>query len=167
MYDFPRLRGWQREPLALDDSSFAQPAISLEQEYIRALLLMRLDSGSFTPDQVEWVAHSLEEWTHSLTLVPPPGTGATFYVDLSGTQGLRRNERARATGRLMFLDANPVYARVVEKMRILPEQESAPPMNTLPQREQKLLLMRLAALHGPDALAFSPRSPRQASETEV
>jgi hypothetical protein len=161
------MRGWQREPLALDESSFAQPAISLEQEYIRALLLMRLDSGSFTPDQVEWVAHSLEEWTHSLTLVPPPGTGATFYVDLSGTQGLRRHERARATGRLMFLDATPVYARVVEKMRILPEQESAPAMNTLPPREQKLLLMRLAALYGPDALAFSPRSPRQASETEV
>ena len=167
MYEFARMRGWQREPLALDDSSFAQPAISLEQEYIRALLLMRLDSGSFTPDQVEWAAHSLEEWTHSVTLVPPPGTGATFYVDLSGTQGLRRNERARATGRLMFLDATPVYARVVEKMRLLPEQESAPPINTLPQREQKLLLMRLAALYGPDALAFSPRSPRQASETEV
>ena len=167
MYEFARMRGWQREPLALGESSFAQPATSLEQEYIRALLLMRLDSGSFTPDQVEWVAHSLEEWTHSLTLVPPPGTGATFYVDLSGTQGLRRHERARATGRLMFLDATPVYARVVEKMRILPEQESAPAMNTLPPREQKLLLMRLAALYGPDALAFSPRSPRQASETEV
>ena len=40
-------------------------------------------------------------------------------------------------------------------------------MNTLPPREQKLLLMRLAALYGPEALAFSPRSPRQASETEV
>ena len=63
------------------------------------------------------MAHSLEEWTHSLTLIPPPGTGATFYVDLSGTQGLRRHERARAGGRLMFLDATPVYARVVEKMR--------------------------------------------------
>jgi hypothetical protein len=167
MYEFARMRGWQREPLALDGSSFAQPAASLEQEYIRALLLMRLDSGSFTPDQVEWVARSLEEWTHSLTLVPPPGTGATFYVDLSGTQGLRRHERNRATGRLMFLDATPVYARVVEKMRILPEQESAPAANALPPREQKLLLMRLAALYGPDALAFSPRAPRQTSEAEV
>ena len=167
MYEFARMRGWQREPLALETSAFAEPTTSLEQEYVRALLLMRLDSGSFTPEQVEWVARSLEEWTHSLTLGPPPGTGATFYVDLSGTQGLRRNERARATGRLMFLDATPVYARVVEKMRLLPEQESAPPINTLPQREQKLLLMRLAALYGPDVLAFSPRSPRQASETEV
>jgi hypothetical protein len=167
MYEFARMRGWQREPLDLDGSSFAEPATSLEQEYVRALLLMRLDSGSFTPDQVEWVARSLDEWTHSLTLVPPPGTGATFYVDLSGTQGLRRHERSRATGRLMFLDATPVYARVVEKMRVMPEQEPAPEANTLPPREQKLLLMRLAALYGPDALAFSPRAPRQTTEAEV
>jgi hypothetical protein len=167
LYEFARMRGWQREALAYGASSFTQPATSLEQEYIRALLLMRLDSGSFTPDQVEWVARSLEEWTPSLTLVPPPGTGATFYADLSGTQGLRRHERARATGRLMFLDATPVYARVVEKMRVLPEQEPEPAPNALPPREQKLLLMRLAALYGPDALAFSPRAPRQTSEVEV
>jgi len=167
LYEFARMRGWQREPLSSGGDSFADPASSLEQEYIRALLLMRLDSGSFTPDQVEWVAHSLDDWTRSLTLVPPPGTGATFFVDLSGTQGLRRHERARATGRLMFLDATSVYSGVVEKMRVLPEQESEPAAHALPPREQKLLLMRLAALYGPDALAFSPRAPRQATESEV
>src|SRR5262249_23729517 len=77
LYEVAAMRGWQREPLAYGASSFAQPSSSLEQEYIRALLLMRLDSGSFTPDQVEWVARSLEEWTPSVTLSPPPGTGAT------------------------------------------------------------------------------------------
>jgi hypothetical protein len=167
LYEFARMRGWQREPLAFGNSAFAQPGASLEQEYVRALLLMRLDSGSFTPDQVEWVARSLDEWTHSITLTPPPGTGATFYVDIAGTQGLRRHERARATGRLMFLDATPIYAQVVEKMRVLPEQDSEPAPNSLPPREQKLLLMRLAALYGPDALAFSPRAPRETSNVEV
>jgi hypothetical protein len=167
LYEFARMRGWQREPLSNGGDIFANPSSSLEQEYIRALLLMRLDSGSFTPDQVEWVAHSLEDWTRSLTLAPPPGTGATFFVDLSGTQGLRRHERSRATGRLMFLDATGVYSGVVEKMRVLPEQETELGPNSLPPREQKLLLMRLAALYGPDALAFSPRAPRQAAESEV
>jgi len=167
LYEFARMRGWQREQLSDGGNLFANPSSSLEQEYIRALLLMRLDSGSFTPDQVEWVAHSLDDWARSLTLVPPPGTGATFFVDLSGTQGLRRHERTRATGRLMFLDATGVYSGVVEKMRVLPEQESEPAPNSLPPREQKLLLMRLAALYGPDALAFSPRAPRQAAESEV
>ncbi len=168
LYEFARMRGWQREPLAHGAGAFSQPDRSLEQEYIRSLLLMRLDSGNFTPDQVEWVARSLEEWTQSVTLIPPPGTGANFFVDLSGTQGLRRQDRPQPGGRLMFLDATPVYSRVVDKMRSLPEQETDPQLpGALPPREQKLLLMRLAALYGPDALAFSPRAPRKSSDSEV
>ncbi|HEV8554222.1 MAG TPA: hypothetical protein VGR65_12705 [Casimicrobiaceae bacterium] len=168
LYEFARMRGWQREPLAFGAAAFSQPGESLEQEYIRSLLLMRLDSGNFTPDQVEWVARSLEEWTPSLTLTPPPGTGANFYVDLSGTQGLKRQDRARTGGRLMYLDATAVYAHVVERMRVLPEQDADPHLpGALPPREQKLLLMRLAALYGPDALAFSPRAPRKSTDTEM
>lgn len=68
----------------------------------------------------------------------------------------------------MFLDATPVYTHVVEKMRTLPEQDSDRELpGSLPHREQKLLLMRLAALYGPDALAFSPRAPRKSSDMEV
>ncbi len=168
LYEFARMRGWQREPLAFGAAAFSQPGESLEQEYIRSLLLMRLDSGNFTPDQVEWVARSLEEWTPSLTLTPPPGTGANFYVDLSATQGLKRQDGARTGGRLMYLDATAVYARVVERMRVLPEQDADPHLpGALPPREQKLLLMRLAALYGPDALAFSPRAPRKSTDTEM
>jgi hypothetical protein len=168
LYEFARMRGWQREPLAFGGAAFDRPAESLEHEYITALLLMRLDSGSFTPDQVEWVSRVLDEWIGPLSLTPPPGTGANFYLDLSGTQGLKRMDKPRAGGRLMFLDTSPIYARVVERMRWLPEQDDAPHASgDLPMREQKLLLMRLAALYGPDALAFSPRAPRQSAETEV
>jgi len=168
LYEFARMRGWQREALGHGEGTFAHPDRSLEHEYVRVLLLMRLDSGNFTPDQVEWVARSLEEWTQSVTLAPPPGTGANFYVDLSGTAGLKRQDRAQAGGRLMFLDATPVYTRVVEKMRSLPEHDADRELpGSLPHREQKLLLMRLAALYGPDALAFSPRAPRKSSDTEV
>src|SRR5437870_301150 len=53
-------------------------------------------------------------------------------------------------------------------MRLLPEHdEDASNPGELPPREQKLLLMRLAALYGPDALAFSPRSPRRTADTEL
>ncbi len=88
---------------------------------------MRLDSGNFTPDQVEWVARSLEKWVAPLTLTPPPGSSANFYVDLSGTQGLNRQDKPRAGGRLMFLDATAVYARVVERMRWLPDRDEDTP----------------------------------------
>src|SRR5207247_4810567 len=135
----------------LDADGFSRSATSVEQEYIRSLLLMRLDSGNFTPDQVDWVARALDKWVAPLSLTPPPGTGANFYVDLSGTQGLKRQDKPRAGGRLMYLDATAVYARAVERMRALPAQDADPHLpGGLPPREQKLLLIRPAAVPGPD-----------------
>jgi hypothetical protein len=168
LYEFGRIRGWQREQLVFGAGAFAKPGVSLEQVYLNSLLLMRLDSGNFTPDQVEWAAKQLEDWTPSLTLVPPPGEGAGFFVDLTGAQGLRRRDRPHAGGRSLYLDAGPIYARVVERMRWLPEQDDdVPQPGDLPPREQRLLLMRLAALFGPDAIAHAPRAARHAADGEL
>ena len=169
IYEFGRARGWQREPLGFETAGFMRADVSLEHEYIKALLLMRLDSGNFTPDQVEWVSRNLDDWARPAVLMPPPGTEANFRVDISGTQGLKRLDRPpRAGARLLFLDTTAVYSRVVERMRALPEEgEDVPRSGDLPPREQKLLLMRLASLYGPDALASSPRAPRKAVEGEV
>jgi hypothetical protein len=168
LYEFARMRGWQREQLVFGAGAFARPGISLEQEYLKALLLMRLDSGNFTPDQVEWVARQLDDWSPSLTLVPPPGEGATFYVDLTGTQGLRRRSRPHTAGRVLMLDTGPIYGRVVERLRWLPERdEETHAPGDLPAREQRLLLMRLASLFGPDAIASAPRAERVPVDGEL
>lgn len=168
LYEFARMRNLQREQLVLGGGGFAQPGITLEQEYVQTLLLMRLDSGNFTPDQVEWVAKQVADWAPTLTLVPPPGEGAGFFVDLTGAQGLRRRDKPAVGGRLLFLDLAPVYARVVERMRWLPEQDdAAPEPGDLPGREQRLLLMRLASLYGPDAIAQAPRAERFRTEAQV
>ncbi len=168
LYEFARMRGWQREQLVFGVGAFAKPGVSFEQVYLKTLLLMRLDSGNFTPDQVEWVARQLEDWTPTLALTPPPSEGAPFLVDLTGTSGLRRRDRPHTGGRVMFLDAGPVYGRIVERMRWLPEQDEAiPPPGDLPAREQRLLLMRLASLFGPDAIAQAPRAPRVATDGDV
>jgi hypothetical protein len=168
LYEFARMRGWQREQLVFGAGTFSRPGVYLEQEYLKTLLLMRLDSGNFTPDQVEWVATQLEDWAPSLSLVPPPGTGASFYVDLTGTQGLRRQDRPHTGGRVLFLDASPAYARIVERMRWLPEHDDdVPKQGELPSREQRLLLMRLASLFGPEAIAHAPRAARFAIEGDV
>ena len=165
LYEFARMRGWQREQLVLGGGAFSQPGITLEQEYVQTLLLMRLDSGNFTPDQVEWVAKQLADWAPTLTLVPPPGEGAGFLVDLTGSQGLRRRDKPTVGGRSLYLDLAPVYARVVERMRWLPEQDDATPEpGDLPPREQRLLLMRLASLYGPEAIAQAPRAERFRTE---
>jgi hypothetical protein len=53
-------------------------------------------------------------------------------------------------------------------MRWLPERdEGAVKPNELPVREQRLLLMRLASLFGPEAIAQAPRAARFATESEV
>jgi hypothetical protein len=168
LYEFGRMRGWQREQLVFGVGAFAKPGISLEQEYLNTLMLMRLDSGNFTPDQVEWVAHQLSDWTPTLTMVPPPSDSAGFFVDLSGSQGLRRRDKPHSGSRVMLLDASPVYTRVVERMRWLPEQDDEiPKPGDLPPREQRLLLMRLAALFGPEAIAHAPRAARFQTEGAV
>jgi hypothetical protein len=167
LYEFGRMRGWQREQLVLGAAPFSRPGVCLEQEYLQTLLLMRLDSGNFTADQVEWIARQLEDWTPSLMLVPPPGDTATFFVDLTGAQGLRRHDRSHTGGRVLYLDVGPVYTRVIERTRWLPEHDEDVPPGELPVREQRLLLMRLAALFGPDTLAISPRAARHAVDRDV
>jgi hypothetical protein len=168
LYEFARMRGWQKEQLVFGVGAFSKPGVSLEQVYLSTLLLMRLDSGNFTPDQVEWVARQLEDWTPTLTLVPPPGEGAGFLVDLTTGQGLKRRDRPQTGGRVLFLDVGPVYSRVVERMRWLPEQgEDMAQPGELPPREQRLLLMRLAALFGPEAIAHAPRAARYSTDGDV
>jgi len=168
LYEFARARGWQRSELAYGASMFSRPGTCVEQEYLKALLLMRLDSGNFTPDQVEWVARQLDVWAASLMLVPPPGAGASFFIDLAGSQGLRRQDKTSPGDRVLLLDTGPIYTQIMERMRWLPERDDdTPRQDDPPPREQRLLLMRLASLYGPDAIAHSPRAARFATDANV
>jgi hypothetical protein len=168
IYDLARARSWQREQLVLGAGSFAKPGVSVEQVYLNMLLLMRLDSGNFTPDQVEWVANQLEDWAPTLALSTTAGDAAGFYVDLTGAQGLRRRDKPVVGGRTMYVDTGPVYTRIVERLRWLPEtDDEKPAAGELPSREQRLLLMRLAALFGPDAIAHAPRASRTSADEHV
>src|SRR5437016_14274625 len=47
LYEFARMRGWQREQLVFGSAPFSRPGVCVEQEYLQTLLLMRLDSGNF------------------------------------------------------------------------------------------------------------------------
>ena len=127
LYEFARMRDWQREELSHGAGMFTRAATSVEQEYLKSLLLMRLDSGNFTPDQVEWVAKQIDAWSETLMLAPPPGNPGSLYVDLTSSQGLRRQDRPPAGGRLLFLDTGPIYAQIVERMRWLPEHDDETP----------------------------------------
>ncbi len=168
--EYARSRGWQREQLVLGGNGFSKSSVTFENEYVRTLMLMRLDSGNFTPDQVQWVARQLEDWAPSLSLHASPSDDARFYVDLASMQGLKRRESQKPVGKILYLDTGPAYTRVIEQMRWLPDdgaEEAAPRPGDLPAREQRLLLMRLAALFGPEALAQAPRATRFRSDGDV
>ena len=168
IYELGRARSWQREQLVLGAGRFSTSGVFLEQVYLNTLLLMRLDSGNFTPDQVEWVARQIEDWAPSLELGPTPVDAAGFFVDVASSQGLRRCEKRPVGGQVLYLDAGPLYARIVERLRWLPERdEITTPAGELPPREQRLLLMRLASLFGPDAIAHAPRATRYAADEHV
>jgi len=49
LYEFARMRRLAARAACVGAAAFSQPGESLEQQYIRSLLLMRLDSGNFTP----------------------------------------------------------------------------------------------------------------------
>ncbi len=147
---------------------FASAGVFLEQVYLNTLLLMRLDSGNFTPDQVEWVARQIDEWAPALELTPIAQDAAGFFVDLASQNGLRRREKRPAGGQVLYIDTGRLYARIVERLRWLPERdEVTTPAGELPPREQRLLLMRLASLYGPDAIAHAPRATRYAADEHV
>jgi len=168
IFDLGRTRSWQRQPLLIGPAHFTGPATSLEHVYLRTLLLMRLDSGNFTPDQVEWVARQIDEWATALTLSSAASDAAGFMVDLAGTQGLRRRDKRPIGGQLLYVDTSPLYSRLVERLRWLPERDDNPaPPGELPAREQRLLLLRLASLFGPEAIAQAPRASRHNADEHV
>src|SRR4029450_4052092 len=79
-----------------------------------------------------------------------------------------RATKPEGVGPNCFLDAGRISAGVVERMRWLPEHdEDVPQPGDLPPREQRLLLMRLAAFFGPEGMAHGPRAGGQGTEGEV
>ena len=155
--------------LAYGAGMFSRPGVCVEQEYLKTLLLMRLDSGNFTPDQVEWVARQLDGWAASLMLVPPPGCGRELLRRSDGVARAcagRTKRRpatacccstpARSTPRSSSACAGCPSATTKRR-----DQDDPPP------REQRLLLMRLASLYGPDAIAQSPRATRFSTNADV
>jgi hypothetical protein len=169
VYELARARSWQREQLVFGAGAFRKRGVFVEQVYLNMLLLMRLDSGNFTPDQVEWVANQLEDWAPTLIARRPPRETTGFLRRPDRRAGLAPRATSRSwAGRVMYVDAGPVYTRIVERLRWLPEtDDEAPAPGDLPPREQRLLLMRLAALFGPDAIAHAPRASRQSADEHV
>lgn len=136
--------------------------MSVEQEYIGALLIARVNTGSFTPPQMEWISQRLGDWARSLVIEPPGEAAGAFEIDLLGFGGLRyADSQAKDHGAERYgrLDTGHLHRRIQEA---LAQDE---PINGEPRGissvEQHFLLARMAALFSPEPSAPVPRAERR------
>jgi hypothetical protein len=144
----------ERQPVAvLPDGGLT----TIEQEYLRVLVLQLMNSGNLTPRHLEWVAEQLAEWCAPLRLNIEASTVTSFYVDLSSRTGLRRRGPQPLEGRVLFLDTRPLHAVLMQNVVMLDQKVRNNPLSDrTPRRADQLnLLSKLASQVDPEFKPFT------------
>ena len=125
---------------------------TIEQEYLRVLLLQLMNAGNLSPRHVEWVAEQLSEWCAPLRLNIESSTVTSFYVDLGSRTGLKRRGPEPLEGRVLFLDTRPLHAVLMQNVVMLEQKVRNDPLSDrAPRRAEQLnLLTKLAAQVDPE-----------------
>ncbi|MEP6942805.1 MAG: hypothetical protein ABI981_07705 [Betaproteobacteria bacterium] len=142
---------------------------TIEQEYLRVLLLQLMNAGNLSPRHVQWVADQLAEWCAPLRLNIEPPSAASFYVDLADRAGLRRRSTAPLEGRVLFLDTRPLHAVLMQNVLMLEQKVRNDPLSerTPKRAEQLSLLSKLAAQVDPEFRPVARRGERQSATGSV
>jgi hypothetical protein len=150
---------FERQPLLLAPGA---GSTTIEREFLAVLLLQQADPGNLTPRQIEWVATRLDEWCRPLRFTLEPQTAATFYVDLASSAGLKRRSVGALEGRVLFVDARPLHALLLQNRAELEQalKGEARSEKTAPQREQLDLFITLCARIDPEFKALARRGER-------
>jgi hypothetical protein len=125
---------------------------TIEQEYLRVLLLQLMNAGNLSPRHVEWVAEQLSEWCAPLRLNIEASTVTSFYVDLGSRTGLKRRGPQPLEGRVVFLDTRPLHAVLMQNVVMLEQKVRNNPLSErVPRRAEQLnLLTKLASQVDPE-----------------
>jgi hypothetical protein len=125
---------------------------TIEQEYLRVLLLQLMNAGNLSPRHVEWVAEQLSEWCAPLRLSIEGSTVTSFYVDLGSRTGLKRRAPQPLEGRVVFLDTRPLHAVLMQNVVMLEQKVRNNPLSErVPRRAEQLnLLTKLASQVDPE-----------------
>jgi len=142
---------------------------TIEQEYLRVLVLQLMNSGNLTPHHLEWVSERLSEWCAPLRLNIEASSASTFYVDLSARAGLKRRAPQPLEGRVLFLDTRPLHATLVQNVVMLEHKMRSNPLSDrTPRRADQLnLLQKLASQVDPEFKPFARRGERTSAEGTV
>ncbi len=156
----------ERQPVAvLADGGLT----TIEQEYLRVLVLQLMNSGNLTPRHLEWVAEQLSEWCAPLRLSLESSTVTSFYVDLGSRTGLKRRAPQPLEGRVLFLDTRPLHAVLMQNVVMLDQKVRNNPLSDrTPRRADQLnLLSKLASQVDPEFKPFTRRGERTSAEGSV
>ena len=142
---------------------------TIEQEYLRVLLLHLMHAGNMSPRHVEWVASQLSEWCAPLRLNLEPQAVSSFYVDLGERTGLRRRTPQPLEGRVLFLDTRPLHAMLMQNVVMLEQKVRNDPLSDKASRraDQLNLLTKLAAQVDPEFRPVIRRGERQSASGHV
>jgi hypothetical protein len=142
---------------------------TIEQEYLRVLVLQLVNSGNLTPRHLEWVAEQLSEWCAPLRLNLESSTVTSFYVDLGARSGLKRRSPQPLEGRVLFLDTRPLHAVLMQNVVMLDQKVRNNPLSErTPRRADQLnLLSKLASQVDPEFKPFARRGERTSADGSV
>ena len=135
---------------------------TVEQEYLRVLLLQLMNAGNLSPRHVEWVAGQLSEWCAPLRLNIESSIVTSFYVDLGSRTGLKRRGPQPLEGRVLFLDTRPLHAVLMQNVVMLEQKVRNDPLSErAPRRAEQLnLLTKLASQVDPEFRPVARRGER-------
>jgi hypothetical protein len=142
---------------------------TIEQEYLRVLLLQLMNAGNMSPRHVQWVADQLSEWCAPRRLNLEASTATSFYVDLNERGGLRRRGQHALEGRVLFLDTRPLHAVLMQNVVMLEQRVRSDPLSErTPRRAEQLnLLSKLASQVDPEFRPVTRRGERQSVSGSV
>src|SRR5436309_13927574 len=142
---------------------------TIEQEYLRVLVLQLMNSGNLTPRHLEWIAEQLSEWCTPLRLNIESSIVTTFYVDLASRTGLKRRTPQPLEGRVLFLDTRPLHAVLMQNVVMLDQKVRNNPLSDrTPRRADQLnLLSKLASSVDPEFKPFARRGERTSAQGSV
>ena len=142
---------------------------TIEQEYLRVLVLQLMNSGNLTPRHLEWIAEQLSEWCTPLRLNIESSIATTFYVDLASRTGLKRRTPQPLEGRVLFLDTRPLHAVLMQNVVMLDQKVRNNPLSDrTPRRADQLnLLSKLASQVDPEFKPLARRGERTSAVGSV
>ena len=102
--------GIERLQVSAGDGAPGARHRTIEREYICALVLHLLGSGSLSAAQIDWATGQVRGCSSRLKLTTTPASDEDFAVDLTADRGLVRGAGGHSGPSMRFLDTTPMIA---------------------------------------------------------